>query len=665
MAAKSPEAIARKRANRKEVERANRQNAADDRRSRWIAIDGEAVKAPDGRHRYCLIATSAGDRLSRADRRLSTSDCLTFLCKLFERHKPARFIGYYLDYDVNQWLCDVDKETLALVWDSQEVQIPLDDGRICALRYMPGSSVEIGILVGAKRHSWARIEDVRGWLASPVPPVLDSDDPVESAHGGLLAGCRTWGIAVDIDATRRVLAWKAQRGEFAPEDLADLAIYAESECKILSRIMARVENCCVDIGLRPARWHGPGSAAAAMMRRHGVPAQMAPVTEDIKNAWLAAYYGGRVQPQQIGLVGDTITYDIRSAYPHALTQLPTMRGVWRHVDHYDASAAYAVWHLRWDVSGEIVAPFPFRIGSGAIHWPAIGCGTYWAPEVTAAKAAYGDRVEIIDGYVFTPADESRPFAFMRDLYRYRRQVGTASPQHATAVKIVMNAAYGKLAQGRTVRNKDPELQSFFWAGMATSLVRAQMLRAALLAPLDVVLFQTDALTTTSAIPIDIGNALGQWREVSRGDSFVLSSGVMETRGAGVSRSKMRGVAHQAAALTDWDVMRFLWKRDGWEMKYIIPLRRFVGMGAAISMRRMDLWRAWLTMNVRVVTAPTRSQPRPIGEFSWRLMPAHQEEVQSQKISKAYRSVSDIPGGTETDSRLDIIMEREQPMPTGI
>lgn len=648
MAATSPEAIARKRANRKAVEKAKRQEAAAERRSTWVAIDGEAVQLPSGKQRYLLMATSAGDRITRKDAPLSTSECLTWLCKIIDRHKGARFVAFYFDYDVNHWLRDLSEDELAQAWDSQEVEVELADGRICVFRYMPGSSFEIGILNGAKRDNWGRIEDVRGWM-----------------QGNLLTACAAWGIDIPADAAERIARYKEARGTFESDDLAEIALYCHQECELLAETMARVEDCVVGVGVRPARWHGPGSAAAALMRQNGILQQMAPVTERIRSAQLAAYYGGRVQPQCIGLVGDAITYDIRSAYPWALAQLPSMRGKWTEVAAYDPNAKYAIWRCSWDVSGEIIAPFPFRVGGGSIHWPAIGKGAYWSPEVAVAMEKYADRITIDGGVVFTPADaDARPFAFMKDIYRYRRQVQSVSPQHADAAKLIANAVYGKTAQGRTIRDKQPELQSFFWAGLATSLVRARMLEAAFVKPECVVLFQTDALTTTERIALDEGTGLGQWREVASGDAFVLSSGVMELRGHGVSKSKMRGIAHQAAGLTDWDVMRFLWKRDGWDMKYLIPLRRFVGMGSAISMRRMDLWRAWITMNVRVTTAPTRAQPRPLTEHSWRLMPTQNAEVKDTGTSLAYKSITDLPSGDEQDSRFDRILEREQPVPTG-
>lgn len=653
MPATSPEALARRRERERERDRERRAHDRERRRVRFVAIDGESVHHAGRGHAYCLMAASTGESLVNRDGApLATNEILRWLVALHRRHAPCQMVWYYGDFDTNNIVRDIGRASWDLVKDlyaGRQVEWR-DDGTVYVLKYIPTKALEIGVRAGNGRLSpWLAIHDVRGWI-----------------DGGLFGGARQWGYAIDQTDADIVAGHKQRRGAFVPGDVPALAQYCAKECSILAGIMERVRDALLTLNLRPQQWYGPGRAAADLMRRHAIGDQVTTLPPKIDAAALASYYGGRVQAPIIGLVGEAIQYDIRSAYPWALAQVPTMRGRWQAAPAYDPRAPWSVWRVVWDIPDEVpcyVPPFPFRGAGGEIFYPRNGEGWYWAPEIAAALRLYGAYITVYEGWVFYPADDGRPFAWMRDAYLYRRRLESRSPALAGATKRVINAVYGKLAQGSTYTGARPPFQSFFWAGLATSLVRARILDAAAPNPGAIVVIQTDSLVSVDPLPLDIGGGLGQWREVARGDTFALSSGVFQMAGRGVVRSKMRGIAHQSAAASDWDLMRWLWMRDGFAMSYRIPLRLFVGMGVAIARRTPGVWRAWLEREVRVSTAPTRWQPRPYREHAWRLDPVAIETLAPNPVSRSYI----VKGGSLTDPELldtaeDQGWEREQPAP---
>src|SRR5262245_54695326 len=72
----------------------------------FLAIDGEGVTGPDGRHRYVLLAGSTADGRTwvvRDPDGLSSDACLSFLMRLPRDHPVAAF---GLGYDLTKWVQD-------------------------------------------------------------------------------------------------------------------------------------------------------------------------------------------------------------------------------------------------------------------------------------------------------------------------------------------------------------------------------------------------------------------------------------------------------------------------------------------------------------------------------------------------------------------------------
>ncbi len=91
-------------------------------------------------------------------------------------------------------------------------------------------------------------------------------------------------------------------------------------------------------------------------------------------AW-KSFYGVRFESIKKGFIGECFLYDINSAYPYALTQLPDITdGKWLESTRINPKAALGFFHIRADISESIkIAPFPFRTKNKRIVYP---CGKF-------------------------------------------------------------------------------------------------------------------------------------------------------------------------------------------------------------------------------------------------------------------------------------------------
>ena len=131
---------------------------------------------------------------------------------------------------------------------------------------------------------------------------------------------------------------KSRRSEFAEIPLAEIMRYTSVELRVLARMMAKMREGLKASDLTLRDWHGAGCIAQTMMKKARVgefyPEISAAINVDDMTqplAWaLRGYFGGRVEMIKQGVHEPKFwNYDISSAYPHILRQLPNMKnGNW-------------------------------------------------------------------------------------------------------------------------------------------------------------------------------------------------------------------------------------------------------------------------------------------------------------------------------------------------
>jgi hypothetical protein len=250
----------------------------------------------------------------------------------------------------------------------------------------------------------------------------------------------------------------------------------------------------------------------------------------------------------------------------------------------------------------MIYPFPFRTDKGRILWPQQGEGWYWTPEVVTALRHFRGMIEVLEGdCLYLPNADVKPFAFIEALYLERLRLKNPESYDIgeKVIKVGLSAIYGKAAEGghkygsEDAEVRQPKNQSYIYAGMITSTVRATMLDAAMRDPRNVIGFATDCIFSRVDLGLPESEGLGGWEGKKGHDGLFLQPGVYR-----VHLEDGKVVVHNRGFLPsefDWERVDREW--DSFPdnaTRFTFPSRRFVGLGSALQNGQEGLgkWRTW-------------------------------------------------------------------------
>lgn len=585
----------------------------------FIAIDGEAI---DGR--YVLLCssdnTSAGKRSVFNIDGLTTRECFDFLIGTAERGKAVVCFG--LNYDSNNWLINLPRPILEELWTHHYAYV--GNYRI---EWLPGRWFSLT----RSDSRYVKVTETFGFFQS-----------------SFVAACKAWGF----EPGGELEAMKKKRGSFTPSDQRRVTEYCHAECDLLVQLMGKLAASCAEAEATPSSWIGAGAIASSLLAKQGVADHHAHdldiTTADVAtDVVLGAYFGGRVELLKQGVTGNVKTADVRSAYPHAATLLPSLAGGRLvHRSRYKPEAEHAIWRVSWENLQGAVMPFPVRVKK-AIWYPRSGSGWYHACEVRAAQAA-GFPVRVHEGYVLQPARASvgaQPFGWVPVLFAQRARWQKAGNPAQKALKLGLNSLYGKLAQGYGYKNKAPRWQSYFWAGEITARTRARLLTVAAQARAPIML-ATDGVF--GAPTIRGADRLGGWELGKLDWLFTAQPGVYQAfDDTGKEVLKSRGFF---AREVDYDVLRDGWESEGAEYVHTYKSTRFVGLGTALHRTDFGVWRQWVTESRSLSLSIDRKISVPDGRGGNVLLPPPgplQSEPYEPKISLLdARALDTLQGGEQ-------------------
>lgn len=568
---------------------------------RFVAIDGEGLTR-GGQHDYVLLAASDGSYIeSYEPNGLGTADCFNYLLDVGERHAGAVLVGFYTSYDTNMMFRDLPADVLEGLWLGEQRTWRATDGDFRAYRieYIPNRVLKLregcwSFDERTERFYWHTFRSVVFW------------DCFQFFQMSFVKALRDWKVT-EPDAVDAIAGMKDARGVFTAEQREQIRAYCFDECRLLVEMMSRVSETLDNLDIRLTSWYGAGSIASAVLKARGAKAFIRrDWGEDVENAVMGAYYGGRVETFAVGIV-DTASwnYDVRSAYPSATAELPPLvDSVVQHVDSYDYQAPYALWRVRWQRRANHrrpirLAPFPFR-HQKRIFWPHTGEGWYHAAEVRAAMDVFSDerrgiKIDIIEGYIIHCTSE-RPFAWVRELYAERAEYKRHGDPREKILKLALNSLYGKFAQ--SIGGKDgapPPYQCYMYAGMITADCRAKLLRAAAAAG-EVFAIATDGIFTRERIDgLVESEELGAWESTTVEPGLMLiQPGVYATPNLGRvagSFAKTRGFGSKGL---NYGALAREWRKRRMAGAVRISETRFIGFGYALAVGKLaTLWRRWI------------------------------------------------------------------------
>ena len=526
----------------------------------FIAWDGEGWTDSIGEHRYMLLQSSTGAYIDAPQ--LTTGECLTTILRVAADNPKTIHVIYGGGYDATHILRDIPLALTAQLKDNNPITwyyIHPTTGRRnrFVINYLPHKWLQIsGFDWQTRRFIRVKIFDVMTFFQSTFINALDSRN---------------------IPIPDIIRSGKASRSDFTYQDIEEIRLYCQTELELLVILCNQLRDEFEEAGLSVTQWHGPGAVANVVYKKFGIDKHLQTPTPEIERASQHAYFGGHFEQFKAGHYDGTVyLYDINSAYPFHIASLPSLADAdWEYSTTYDPTAI-GIWMVDYDdtASNHVQShPLPWRSVTSEVGFPTHNHSVWvWSPE-----AKYATRVH--HGYILHPANTSKPFEFVGDLYKKRREWQRLGKGGERALKLALNSLYGKMAQrigGKLTKNGGrPTWHQLNWAGLVTSGTRAQIIDAIALAPNSIISVETDSIMSTIPLDLPCGAALGQWGLKQYDWVTYIQSGIYFTSdGLGDSKSKTRGI--DTRELKHEEVLRFL-DSDQRE-PLLVSDRKFIGLG---------------------------------------------------------------------------------------
>jgi hypothetical protein len=576
---------------------------------------------------------------------------LEFLALELERRSHGINVGFFFSYDVNMILRDLPVSNLRELHRTGETQ-----WRKFKIEYRPRKSFAVSMrtaIVDGDAVEWVyqggRIWDVFGFFQSSFIEALLKYK------------------ILPPDELKLMHSMKMSRSTFRPEELENISRYCRDECRALTALMRQVLESHEGADLELKRFDGAGASAAALLRREKVKQHMGPPIgtwpEAVRDAAQYAYGGGRIELFQFGHHGPQVfRYDLRSAYPAAMVDLPCLKcGGWSNTPELGAFPFQLV-RVEWDLAmarpdAQEMYPFFWRLNDGRIYYPSQGAGWYWRPEVEAAstllsRCVWIGAIRVREVWSYLPLCQHRPFAFVPSVFAERARLKSVGHGAEKALKLAINAMYGRCAMRVGSRNgKPPGSHQLEWAGFTTSQTRAWLLTEAIEAALsgDLVMLATDGIFTTRALGLDTPG-LGGWEESSFESGTFVQSGVYWL-GKGENESVYyrgfdRGALTRPAILDAW-------KKHQATLQ--CPLTRFVTLGRALAAKDpREKWRTWAKEDRELELIPGAGMKRM--SESWGKLSPHRRLYRTKPVQPfvglSFSSASQLPWRDLKGARRD-------------
>lgn len=544
-----------------------------------IAVDGEGVTRADGTHDYIELAASGSPALVCHDGHLATVEILDYLCDACS--SKAINVIYGGSYDFNHWLRDIPMDIVDTIYHSEGEYVSW-----CGyeLSWMPGRKMCI-----RRDGETITIYDTISFFQCPFIKACDD-------------------YLGEYDGRDILVREKARRSEFTVSDLPTTIKYNNLELELLVQLITELRRRLDRVGLRISRWDSPGAIASAILKREKIQNYMATNTpQPVKIATQYAYSGGRFEVVRHGAdISDCYEYDINSAYPSALTNVPNLRGgMWKHYDGDCGQKDFALYKVeavthRRDIPAVVV----HRSRNGAISYPTHATNWIWSPEMELLREYPYTTYKVLESWEFIPANDYKPFHFLNKLYYERQQLKKAGDGAQMVLKLGINSMYGKTAQqvgwryDKRGELKIPPFHQLEWAGYTTSHCRAKVLRAAMQDLDNVIAFETDAVIMRHKLDLPVSSNLGDWEQIHFDKLTYAQSGIYSAICGNDVINKSRGIDRgtfgysdlSRAVLADVD-HRFI----------ETTLTRHIGF--AIAYKTKAHWCAWETLPKKITTSP--------------------------------------------------------------
>ena len=530
----------------------------------FAAVDSEGFVDGNGDHRMYLIGSSEADPLI-SKRPLLGTEILDWICSLDPDYVH---LGYFFGYDVTQIIKALYyeyplhrresflKTMLTYIRKSADAEVkglpavyishPTKYRVLYRLVIIDGKIFSVQRRSPAGNSSQIEIQDCSSFFQTSFIRALD-----------------TWGISYPPELVEGKKNRSLHTIEYWLANHRTVVEYNQIELGLLVELMNKFASTVAENNLIPTRWIGPGSIAGVLLKRWGVAKPSQVEFEEPLTHARDSFFGGWFEISTAGAIeGPIHEYDINSAYPTVLAQLPEIR-VLRTLEHGTIRDVLEDGVIPVAVTGEFTIrssiPFPFlpcRTSKGEIVSPYSVVGTMPGPLVRfGLEHDLFSTVSI--GRVTLMEDGPPAFPEITELYQLRKLLG--SDLKGMPIKLALNSLYGKFAQSVGT----PRFANPVYASLITSLTRLKLIEAMGDMGDSVLMVATDAVYSLDPLShIDVSDQLGGWSHNVFDRMLIVQPGIhFAEKNGELSKSRSRGLAHAAFADSTYDNIKSMLLRE--------------------------------------------------------------------------------------------------------
>lgn len=257
-----------------------------------------------------------------------------------------------------------------------------------------------------------------------------------------------------------------------------------------------------------------------------------------------SFYGGRFELLKRGYMDKCYCYDIKSAYPAEIANLPDFsKGEFKRVKTINPDAHTGFYKCKVFALEENFSPFKQKVNYGLNIYPN---GKFIQFLTKKEIDFYGlhfpnSAISVEYGYEWKPKNLIYPFkSEIERLYQWKDSEPDEDIKFC--VKIILNSLYGKFIQVSGKENITGRLFNPLYASLITSGCRVKILELAIQKPETIISFSTDSVITSEPLNVPLNPSLGQFQKDFTGEGVFIMSDVYnlwndETKKV---KSKLRG-----------------------------------------------------------------------------------------------------------------------------
>lgn len=325
--------------------------------------------------------------------------------------------------------------------------------------------------------------------------------------------------------------------------------YCKLDCKLTANVMDLwVTKFYDSFKFYPKQYYSVGAIAVTYVKTQ---IDEMPVFKEapfeVQEIAYASYFGGHFEIYSRGKHEKIFHYDINSAYPYAMVQMPDfLNGTWIEIKSFKDYLKYkknvGFYKIHTIVKETRIAPFLFRDAENLIRCPSGEFITHvTSMELEVALDHYDVEIKFIQGYCFIPTkNQNKSFGKLVESM-YQTRLEQKDPLQKTVYKYLINSLYGKFAQSRP---KPRGLFSPICCSYITGFCRAQLLDAIKDNKEDIIMLATDGIFSKKPLDVDTSGKkiLGHWESEYHPLFYLVMAGIYSynTKENPVMESKSRG-----------------------------------------------------------------------------------------------------------------------------